>query len=245
VTAGAVLLGLTIVWAQWWILGEVSSTIGRASEEKNLREIGVACQNFHATHGAFPHSVAHLTSRGTAGLSWRVALLPYIEHELLYMDFRCDEPWDSPHNKALLSKMPKLYLRPNQHASPDGLTHYLAVTGKGSVWGKNPPTVSKGMVPRGRRHWGTPGEMQLGLGTLAIKDGPSNTALVVVAEKGVPWTKPDDFDYTDGPIGPRLKSEFGGTSILFADGRVKFLTDAPETTLRTYMTANGGEAIED
>src|SRR5271155_415299 len=42
-------------------------------------------------------------------LSWRVAILPYIEHEALYQQFKLDEPWDSPHNKKLLDKMPKLY----------------------------------------------------------------------------------------------------------------------------------------
>ena len=32
-------------------------------------------------------------------LSWRVTILPYIEHSMLYREFKLDEAWDSPHNK--------------------------------------------------------------------------------------------------------------------------------------------------
>ena len=42
-------------------------------------------------------------------LSWRVAVLPYIEQGPLYNQFKLDEPWDSAHNKKLLALMPKLY----------------------------------------------------------------------------------------------------------------------------------------
>ena len=38
---------------------------------------------------------------GKPFLSWRVALLPYLEQIPLYNKFKLDEPWDSPHNKAL------------------------------------------------------------------------------------------------------------------------------------------------
>src|SRR3972149_4277670 len=34
-------------------------------------------------------------------LSWRVAILPYVEESGLYKQFHLDEPWDSPHNLAL------------------------------------------------------------------------------------------------------------------------------------------------
>src|SRR5262245_6014980 len=45
--------------------------------------------------------------------SWRVLILPYLEEEALYHQFRLDEPWDSPHNLALLPWMPKVYGVPN------------------------------------------------------------------------------------------------------------------------------------
>ena len=41
-------------------------------------------------------------------LSWRVAILPFIGEQNLYNRFRLDQPWDSPHNIALLPLMPAL-----------------------------------------------------------------------------------------------------------------------------------------
>ena len=45
-------------------------------------------------------------STGKPGLSWRVAILPYLEQDTLYKQFKLDEPWDSPHNKKLIRQMP-------------------------------------------------------------------------------------------------------------------------------------------
>jgi hypothetical protein len=38
-------------------------------------------------------------------LSWRVAILPFLAEEELHAEFRPFEPWDSPHNKALIARM--------------------------------------------------------------------------------------------------------------------------------------------
>ena len=43
-------------------------------------------------------------------LSWRVAILPYLEQGDLYKQFHLDEPWDSPHNSSLIEKMPGTYM---------------------------------------------------------------------------------------------------------------------------------------
>ena len=36
-------------------------------------------------------------------------LLPYLEDGELYREFHLDEPWDSPHNRPLLDRMPGIY----------------------------------------------------------------------------------------------------------------------------------------
>ena len=38
-------------------------------------------------------------AKGEAILSWRVLLLPYLEQNNLYQQFKLDEPWDSENNK--------------------------------------------------------------------------------------------------------------------------------------------------
>jgi len=61
-------------------------------------------------------------------LSWRVAILPYLEQQELYGQFHHDEPWDSANNKPLSQTMIKTFVAPN--AAPPakqewGWTNYL------------------------------------------------------------------------------------------------------------------------
>jgi RNA polymerase sigma factor (sigma-70 family) len=77
----------------------------------NLKKLGLAMHNSHDTYGHFPLA-ATTDKKGKALLSWRVELLPYLEENNLYMQFKRDEPWDSPHNKKLLSKMPAVFAPP-------------------------------------------------------------------------------------------------------------------------------------
>ena len=44
-----------------------------------------------------------------AGLSWRVHLLPSLGLKALHSEFHLDEPWDSEHNKTLISRMPTIF----------------------------------------------------------------------------------------------------------------------------------------
>jgi hypothetical protein len=65
-----------------------------------------------------------------------VLLLPYLERDGLYREFRLDEPWDGPHNKALLTRMPSCYT-PALIGTPGaelGLTHYQVFVGPGTAF---------------------------------------------------------------------------------------------------------------
>src|SRR5262249_9748983 len=53
---------------------------------------------------------------GTPLLSWRVMILPYLDQQALYGQFHLDEPWDSPHNKTLIDKMPNIFATPSSPA---------------------------------------------------------------------------------------------------------------------------------
>src|SRR5260370_25308336 len=67
----------------------------------SLKNIGLAFHDYHQDHGSFPSS-AIFDKDCRPLLSWRVALLPYLEENELYSQFRLDEPWDSPNNRPLL-----------------------------------------------------------------------------------------------------------------------------------------------
>src|SRR5262249_22217463 len=97
----------------------------RKKSQNNLKQIGIALHTHHDTMGLFP--AAAIADRGGKPLlSWRVAILPYIEQQALYNQFKRDEPWDSEHNKKLLAKMPAIYAPLGVKAKEPFMTFYQA-----------------------------------------------------------------------------------------------------------------------
>lgn len=194
----------------------------RAQCVNNLKQIGLAMHNFHSANDRFVPA-AIKDKNGKPLLSWRVAILPYIEHQALYAKFHLDEPWDSPNNKALLNEMPPAYRCPSAVATDPTLTNYQVYVGPGSMF-ENPD----------------------GVGLSSVTDGTMNTILVVETKTGVPWTKPEDIDYTPlAPVVMPSSSHPGGANALFVDGSVRFLkiVTLSEQSLRALITRNGNEPI--
>ncbi len=74
---------------------------------KNFAEIVNVCQRFYETsRGQF---VLPNGGEQGSGLSWRVHLLPFMNQQRLYTQFKLNEPWDSEHNKQLLLQMPSVF----------------------------------------------------------------------------------------------------------------------------------------
>ena len=195
----------------------------RAQCVNNLKQIGLAMHNYMSTNDAFPRP-AITNNEGKALLSWRIAILPYIEQQALYNKFKLDEPWDSPHNLPLLKEMPATYACPSRPAGEPFTTTYRVFTGKGALFedGKDTKIVD-------------------------VTDGTSNTIMVVEAKEAVPWTKPDDLPF-DPAAAPSLlgaaSTHPGGFNALFANGSVRFLkTSISVQTFRALITCAGGEVI--
>src|SRR6516225_6029213 len=159
--------------------------------------LGLAMLEYHDSHGKLPPAVVY-GKDGKALYSWRVLVLPYIEEQGLYNEFRLDEAWDSPHNIRLLERPPHAYAPPSRYAH------------------KIPPTHTYVHVLVGR---GTPFENPEGHSMASITDGTSYTFLVIEAGKPVPWTKPEDLSYSaDQPL-PDLDGPFRDIMrVGFADG---------------------------
>jgi hypothetical protein len=167
----------------------------------DLRQIGLALHNYASTYGALP--TALVDKNGKPGLSWRVAILPFMEYGSLYQKFKLDEPWDSPTNKALISQMPKQFAPPR--TDTNGYTFYRGFSGPGT-W--LPPQT---------------GPRPVGVKLHQITDGTSNTILVAEAAEPVIWTKPDEMEFSPNKV-PQIGGVFGsGTHVLLADGSVRFL----------------------
>ena len=189
----------------------------------NLKQIGLALHNYHDVNNAFP--AAAITSKaGKPLLSWRVAILPFIEQQDLYNQFHLDEAWDSPHNKALIAKMPKTYACPSRSNVQPGTTTYKAFVGGGAMFDPTKP-----------------------VGLQQVTDGTSNTIAVVEGKTPVIWTKPDDITF-DPEARPSLldagSNHSGGFNALFTDGSVRFIkTSIAVQTFWSLITRAGGEVI--
>ena len=194
----------------------------RAKSTNNLKQIGLAFHNYADTHNKFANNVAD--DKGKVLLSWRVLLLPYLEHDALFKEFKLDESWDSTHNKKLIEKMPKVYT-PVRGKAGKGETFYRGFTG--------PSTIFEAGKELKFQH---------------ITDGTSNTILCVEAEKSVPWTKPDDLPFD--PKKDELPKVGGamfeaGFNCLICDGSVRFVKkDVAKDTLKAMITRDGGEIYQ-
>ena len=104
----------------------------RRESMDHVKTIMLAFSNYQSAQGRFP-AAAIYGADGQPKLSWRVALLPYLDANDLYLQFRQDEPWDSPHNKALIPRMPAVFATPDAPVPPEQ-TRFRAFAGKGTMF---------------------------------------------------------------------------------------------------------------
>jgi hypothetical protein len=201
---------------------KVREAAARSQSQNNLKQLALAMHNYNDTNNSCP-AAAIYSKDGKPLLSWRVAILPYVEADDLCKQFHLDEAWDSAHNIKLLDKMPKIYLHPKDKEGPPYATRYLVLTGKDTPFqGTRGPTI-----PR------------------SFPDGTSNTIMFVEADKAVPWSKPEDLPYDAKKPLPKFSTLFaGGFNVSVWDGSVRFVSDKiSEKTMRAAITPAGGEVL--
>jgi hypothetical protein len=104
----------------------------------NLKQIGIACHNYHDAMGTLPMSrVAGGTGHGV-GHSSHAALLPYLEQVAVYNAYNFFlEPWHASNNTATRTKL-AVYLCPDNKGEADPLEAGAVPDLKGQgVKGKN------------------------------------------------------------------------------------------------------------
>ena len=186
--------------------------------------------NYNQAYGCFPP--AYIPDKnGRPMHSWRVLLLPYMEHKALYDLYRFNEPWDSPNNRRIADTAMRIYQCPSgSHAKDPFATDYMMVVG--------PHTISDG--PHSRK-------------VKEITDGLHDTIMVVeVADSGVRWAEPKDLQFDqidfkgDGSRWQGIGGSYhpGGFNAAFCDGSVRFLSNSINPQLiRAMLTIDGGEQI--
>src|SRR5262249_31485641 len=152
-------------------------------------------------------------------LSWRVQILPFVEQDALYKQFKLDEPWDSDHNKKLIDKMPGLYA-PVRGKQDKGMTFYQAFGG--AKGGRKPEDRPPPSVP----------------------DGTRTTFLCAEAAKPVVWTKPEDLVFNGKDV-PALGGLFDGKfHAAMADGSVnRFRKGVDPDVLKLLIDPADGKAL--
>ena len=208
---------------------KVREAAGRQRSANNLKQLGLAIHNYESVHGHLPRDI--VDKNGKPLLSWRVAILPYIEQNNLYKLFKQDEPWDSDNNKAAASAVIKTFLSPDAETVSDangfGLTNYRGISGPGAAFD---PTAKKA------------------LRIVDFTDGTSNTIMVIETADMVPWAKPGDFPFDPKKDLPKI-APVGNRDVfqtLFGDGSVRAISTKVEAkTLKALFTRNGGEVLND
>lgn len=220
-TATFPLEGLPLASAYQAAMQNIERTGDIQLSANKLKQIALAMHNYADDNNTFPPA-AVCDKRGKPLLSWRVLILPYLDQEALYREFKLDEPWDSEHNKKLLAKMPAVYRGPG--AKPDATTtHYRVFVGNGAGF-----------------------DWVMGTKFADITDGTSNTLMVVTAAEAVPWTKPDELEYdTDKDVTKWIGMVVRGhAQVAMFDGSVRTLSQLPsKQTLHALITKGGGEVI--
>jgi len=232
----------TVVFAALIAIFVPSPTSGREASPRaackiNLKQIGLALHNYHETYGSFPPAFVP-DEEGRPAHSWRILILPFIDEQKLYSEYRFDEPWDSPHNSTLADKIPSTYRCPSfakSHRHHDletehslRMTNYVAISTAGAVFDGPRATSIK-----------------------EIHDGTGKTLVVAeVRQHSVHWMQPDDVTphellsdllYSTQDV---HANHIGGLHVLHADGAARFL---PATTtlkeLQEMVSRDGDEPI--
>lgn len=182
------------------IKASFSPQVNTEAINARLVEMNVVVAKYVDRYGEFPANLHDPDGRPL--LSWRAELLPFLGHKAIYDQLRLDEPWDSPHNFALLSQVD-----PRQFAAhtetPDGHSDMLAVVGYQGL-GFLPDTSHDSPVR-----------------IKDVTDGLSETVLLVhvAPERGVTWAKPADYWWdTEAPVaglGAPHRDEF---SVVYMSG---------------------------
>src|SRR5262249_50080333 len=94
-----VLIGLLLPAVQ-----KVREAASRLSCTNNLKQIGLACHNYHDTHHSFPSGYRASgpytdgSSDTAPGWGWATFLLPYLEQDNLFRSINLNQPVESTSN---------------------------------------------------------------------------------------------------------------------------------------------------
>ncbi|MCH7725189.1 MAG: DUF1559 domain-containing protein [Planctomycetes bacterium] len=229
-----VLAGIAVVgFVGFLFLPNIARVRGHSQRSpctNNLKQISLALQMYHDTHGTFPP--AYIADEdGRPMHSWRVLILPYIGQQHLFDQYNFDEPWDGPNNRLLADQIPDTFQCPSAEHTRRAVTDYMVVVGDNTIFPHE----------RTSKH-------------ADIVDGTAFTiAVVEVAGSTTNWMEPKDLNFDTLWLlvnarddGSSISSNHsGGALVAMADGSVHFLPDSiPPKTLRHLLDRRDGYSVD-
>lgn len=211
------------------VVDNVMRPLNARQKMDRFKQLALAMHNYAAVYNCFPVAEQHRNEDGSARLSWRVHLLPYLGEMELFNQFHLDEAWDSPHNIQLLEKMPDIYQASAlDFSSADkikaGHTVYSVPVSERTISGGKEPT-------------------RFGM----ITDGTSNTVLLIELkpESAVPWTAPQDYEFDPAqPTAGLAVTQDGTFFVAMADGSASALpSDMPAEDIVHLFEMNDGQVV--
>jgi len=239
----------------------------------NLKQIGLALNNYQSMQGVFPTGcieckiVPGATDRKF--IAWNVAALPHIEQGNVYAEFDYDFPAKSAENKEAVATVIDTFLCPS--TSRNRLTtgdvngngtwdpgDDMAFTDYGGMFGVEGAGRN---APFGSQHYLEPKSLGVMLyevptSPAEIRDGLSNTVIVAEAagrdEGGqAEWANGHNCfaQEQDTRINETSDNEIfsfhpGAAGVVFCDGHVQFVSETIEQdVLRAILTRAGGETV--
>ena len=174
----AILIGLLIAAVQ-----KIREAASRMTCANNLKQMATALHNYYTVYNRFPLANTNIILH-----SWPIFILPYIEQENIYNQYRMDKNWFDPINNKVTQTQVKTFICPsspenqnrpaldniNLNAAISDYTIPAGLTGNFMTFCKNngigvPQNTSRSAVLNGQ-----------GIGTsiIEITDGTSNSFLV-------------------------------------------------------------------
>jgi hypothetical protein len=202
----------------------------------NLKQLSLAMMTCTTQGDAYPLTI--LGADKTPLLSWRVALLPFLVDDTataLFNEFHLDEPWDSEHNARLIPRMPAVFAA-SGGAAEAGQTGVVLPAAADMAFGEGDVLQSLGENVRAKL---------LGVRSSSLKDGLSNTVLIVsIPGLAVPWTKPSDLGVDAVELLAEARQRgIAAIPVAMGDASVRLLpTDTPADKVRAMFSRAGGEA---
>jgi prepilin-type N-terminal cleavage/methylation domain-containing protein len=167
----AILIGLLLPAIQ-----KVREAAARSKCSNNLKQLGLACHNFHDVNGHLPPGILTTTATGTPDRAWAwgTLILPYVEQQNLYnqLGVVLNPPNLAPTNASAFTQIPLAVFR----CPSDPNTNPL------NIWYDNESmsnyVINRAVCGPGDGTVGGPSGQPFNKTLVSISDGTSNTILI-------------------------------------------------------------------